>query len=1312
MKLKLPLALLLQACLYITLPAQEMHDWKQLLQRDNANFFEICADAERLFEQEKSRPETAESEEPEDEGSAYNQFSRWKWFWESRVNPDGTFPDIRPLANLRKFSGNKAGVQNRNASQDCGWQMISQTTCTGGYSGMGRTTSIAFHPTDPNTYYVGGQSGGVWKTTDGGVTYMPISEGLPYNSASNLVVDHNDPEILYLANGDYAGAIYYTGIYKSYDGGQNWEPTGLSWSLTQNITVYQMAQSPKDPAVLIVAASNGLWRTDDGGDTWTLVRPGSYSDLEFHTGNGDIVYAAYYTSGTTSNIYKSTDGGINWNQLSNFGLPNNRVRISVSPANPDVIAAMCISGGTGKFFYSSDGGQTFESRQDCPESDVLILSPTNANQIYCGGVNVHRSSDQGNNWVKASHWHGGTADPVVHADQRNVAWQPVSNRIFFCNDGGIWRYDEQADDWQELSNGLIITQFYHIAVAQTDELFMIGGTQDNGGRKRVAPGEWEPTNGGDAMEVAIDYTNADIIYTTYIYGQLYRSLDRWTNDTGYRISNNLPGQTPDHDLNGSWVAPYQLDPQNPNAIVLGYADVYRSTNRGTSWTKISNNLTGNANSKLDALTIAPSDPNTIYTSNNAVLYKTTNLGANWTTHSVPNSANITSITVHPEKPEVLYITRGTFSAGNKVFRSDDGGVNWTNISGSLPNVPTNTLYLDLAADGSFTLFVGNDLGVWYRKSTMSDWVGMNQNMPITVVSDLELQKSSRKLRAGTYGRGIWEYDLGHLPGKDFSICTEVNRATICLPASFSTTISANAWENLGGPISLSLTDVPAGATASLSADELAADGTAMLDIDLPAGLSEGEYSMTILAVSNGDTATATLRLTLVSNDFSSVKNLLPADGSVGVSRWPLLRWNGAADANSYDVELATNPAFEPATIFKSYTGLKVDSLQWNLALDEGRVYYWRIRPVNSCGASTWTEPFVFSTAAKTCLALESTDVPKPITANGTPTVESKIKVFAGGPISELKVKNFEGNHQFFKDLSASIISPGGKEVFLFENKCGSYSGNFRLGFEDAAPNAFGCPPPQNGNPYRPEGKLSDFQGEDAAGDWILRVKDKTTSSGGQINGFAIEFCSDIALNPPVLINNNALQLAPGSNAPISTDLLLAEDADTGPGSLIFTLMSTPVHGELQRAWAGALKVGDQFSQADIDNGAIRYFDYGTGSLADQFRFSVSDGEGGLLADTFRIAPFALGTDAADATLDFFLAPNPTSGQVFLQLTKPLPSNARIGLTNLAGQQLRSWKWDAGTQADALDLSGLANGIYLISVQSGNAVSIKKIVKNQ
>ncbi|MCC6460923.1 MAG: proprotein convertase P-domain-containing protein, partial [Saprospiraceae bacterium] len=365
---------------------------------------------------------------------------------------------------------------------------------------------------------------------------------------------------------------------------------------------------------------------------------------------------------------------------------------------------------------------------------------------------------------------------------------------------------------------------------------------------------------------------------------------------------------------------------------------------------------------------------------------------------------------------------------------------------------------------------------------------------------------------------------------------------------------------------------------------------------------------------------------------------------------------------------------------------------------------------NECGAGAWVGPFVFATASKNCVTLVSNDVPKVISSNGTPTVESKIQVSSSGPISEIKVKTLEGNHTFFKDLTASLVSPAGTAVVLFDKKCASYSGNFKLGFDDEAPQAFGCPPPQNGNAYRPEGKLSAFANQEAAGEWKLRIKDNTISSGGQISAFAIEFCSSAALNPPLIVQNKLLQVGPGQNAVVLNTLLKAEDLNTPPAQLVFTLVSAPQYGHLERAWTGPMLPGQQFTQTDLDNGAIRYFDHGIPNAGDTFRFSVTDGEGGLAADIFQVQQFPLDTREVGNALAFSLAPNPATESVRLSLPEALAADAQLQLYSATGQLLRSWSLPAGQTAQVLVLDGVPAGVYLVTLQSGTEMGVRRLSK--
>ncbi|MCU0430856.1 MAG: hypothetical protein MUF42_12905 [Cytophagaceae bacterium] len=731
----------------------------QALRNTPNNFFAIQKTAEAYFQNEAKAPSlpgrkasirSLRQMGSQEWDSEYVKFKRWEWYWRDRVLPDGSFPDLASLE-----STNKEARSMKQAAAGGAWSCFSQTNTTGGYNGMGRATSIAFHPSNPDIYYVGAPIGGIWKTTNRGASYTALGDQLLFVSVGEIQIDYNNPNTIYISIGDNTGWWNPSlGVMKSTDGGLTWANTGLSFTFNAGVAIYRLEISPTNSNVLIAATTNGIYRTTNGGTNWTQVRAGSHGDVKFRPGDGNTVYAASDDYWGNSNVYRSNDGGVNWTQVSNFNTTNSFLRINVSAANNNKIVAIITNGRD--FYVSNDQGNTWTQRTDVPEDAFLYISPVDANVIYSGYVNVYRSNDNGGTWTKITHWHGGMPEPEVHADHHYAKHNPADGNImYFCCDGGIYKHQEQTNNWWELNNSLVITQFYRLATAQNNANVVIGGTQDNGGRKRDSGGAWSASNGGDAMEVAIDPGNYNIFYTTYVNGQLYRTMDFWNFDSYHDIRVNIPG-APD----GDWVTPYVIDPNNNATLVAGYKEVYRSTNRGDSWTQISAGMTGNEN--LHCIAVAKGNSNIIYASRNNIFYATTNMGANWNSYTLPNSERITSITVHPTNSSTIYVTRSGYNAGDKVFQSTNGGATWTNISGTLPNVPINgsVFYEASPYDG---LFIGGDRGVFYRDNTMSDWIPWGNGLPNTSVTDLEIYKAGKKLRISTFGRGMWELDINDVP---------------------------------------------------------------------------------------------------------------------------------------------------------------------------------------------------------------------------------------------------------------------------------------------------------------------------------------------------------------------------------------------------------------------------------------------------------------------------------------------------------------------------------------------------------------------
>ncbi len=544
---------------------------------------------------------------------------------------------------------------------------------------------------------------------------------------------------------------------------------------------------------------------------------------------------------------------------------------------------------------------------------------------------------------------------------------------------------------------------------------------------------------------------------------------------------------------------------------------------------------------------------------------------------------------------------------------------------------------------------------------------------------------------------------------DISFCAASVYDTICLPGQYSTVISTVATAGVTDPISLSVEGLPIGVTALLTPNPVVPGNDVTLALSFPTDQQELVLNYKIKGSTGSLSDSTTNTLWVYLNDFSTLAAIKPADGAGGQVRLPTLQWT-TVGAATYQVELANSPSFAPQTIVATASNIAVDSFAVTTQLNEGAIYYWRFRPINACGVGDWVGPFAFATGLNVCSTYISTDVPKPITPNAVTTVDSKINLPAGGEVSGVKITRIQGNHSFFRDLEMRLISPAGTDVLLFTTKCGGVSANFNFGFDDASPTAFACPPNNTGVLYKPETSLGALNGQNTGGDWILRVKDNAISSGGQISGFDLEVCSSTSLNPPFLVNNNTLQVMPGGNAAVSSDLLKTDDANNGPDELVYTLMTTPAYGELHLNASGvAMQPGDQFTQTNLDNNGLRYFDYGNNVGTDEFCFVVTDGEGGLVKDCFTIQPFPVSTSESLRALNFLLAPNPATETVRLSFGEALRSDTRIRLFDAAGRLVRTERVASGQQAAILQLNKFPEGLYTVFVDNAEGSGVRKLV---
>lgn len=746
-----------------------------IIQRNGNNFQRIQLQQNQLYQNGNTG-----------RGSGYKQWKRWEWFMQDRLDANGNVFN-HAAANKEAYDSYQRAWLNRPEADPstANWVPIGPTAYTNGPSGynpgIGRVNVVTVDPNNSSTIYVGTPAGGLWRSTDLGVTWTPLTDNLTRIGISGVVVDPANSNHIYILTGDGdAGDTGSIGVYESTDNGATWSPTGLTYGPSQNIRGYKLRMHPTNNQILFVAARNGIHRTTDGGTTWSQVQSGSFRDLEFKPGDPTTVYAT-----TTNRFYKSTNTGASF--TAGYSIPNspNRAEIGVSPDQPDWVYIVGGSGGalgSGTFsgiFRSTDSGQNFTTQTTTPNmvgsglngtgsrdqswyNLCIAVDPNNANILQIGGVNQWRSTDGGSNWTMIAYWYlpGANSNNLqyTHADNHDLVY--YGNVLYLGNDGGVYRSTDNGLTWTNLTFGIQNGQMYRIAGTQADENFLIMGNQDCGSNKWIGPGQtnWTHMYGADGMDCMVDHTSTQNLYFSTQRGGLRKSTNGGNSNSSIK-----PSGTPD----GLWVTPYVMDPNDANTFYGTWGSrVYKNTN-GPAAT--SGNWTSTAvGSGIRYLAIGTNNSQVLYAAANNTIWRSADGGATFTnvtngalSTGVSGSPNITCIAVNPDDADDVWVTLSAYSSGNKVFESNDGGATWTNHSGTLPNVPVNCIaYEDTDGNPDDALFIGTDIGVYYRDDSQTDWVPYDVGLPNTTVMDLEIHYASRKIRAGTYGRGLWESTLG------------------------------------------------------------------------------------------------------------------------------------------------------------------------------------------------------------------------------------------------------------------------------------------------------------------------------------------------------------------------------------------------------------------------------------------------------------------------------------------------------------------------------------------------------------------------
>lgn len=828
------LSLLFILSISLTLLAQQPNNTHK---RDGATLEEVREGFFEWLEEKEKEEKPADHLENEYDGLR-TKFERWYYLMQTRVDKDGYLPN--PANAARAWKQYKIDHPDHAATRSASWEPVGDAMVPINGGGAGRLNKVVLHPDDPNIIFVGAAGGGVWKSPDAGETWIPLTDDFPVTSIADIAIDPSDPDIIYVATGDgygyeatwqadndFWGGVYSAGLMKSTDGGLTWETTGLSYEQDELQIIQRVLINPEETNILLAATRSGIYRSEDSGATWEEVLEDHCHDMDFNTGDANIVYAV-----GNRDVFISEDKGETWEILeNNLGASGDRMSIETTQADPDLLYVLTGNWGT-SFYKSTNGGLTWSSTSSPGTQTYFFgyydnsfeVSHVDGGLIFGGGLEVVRSINGASSWQKKSNWDSPGTSGYVHADNHDFACHPTNEDIIYsANDGGLFRSEDKGNTWTDLSNGLRIAQVYRLGTSATNPDSVLSGWQDNG-TNLWDGSQWEEKDIStwDGMEALIDYTNSDIMFLTHQYGALFRTTNAGASWSAMGASG------------GSWVTPYVMDPNDPEVLYYGgFGALYRTTNGGDSWV-YKNAALGDY---VFALAVAPSNSEVVYAASLTTIKRSDNMADSWTTITgdLPLSGiGINYIAVDNEDEDRLWVALSGYDDGEKVYMSEDGGDSWTNVSGTLPNVPVNTIVYQ--NDSEDRLYMGTDIGVFYKDNYLEDWVPYMEGLPNVMIHELEINYTSEKLVAATYGRGIWQSDLAADP----SINTLVGSITYCNGEELSVDYASTIGFDVGNTMTAELSDASGDFTSatvigSAFASDPSGSISCVIPIDQPLG---------------------------------------------------------------------------------------------------------------------------------------------------------------------------------------------------------------------------------------------------------------------------------------------------------------------------------------------------------------------------------------------------------------------------------------------------------------------------------------------
>ncbi|MBN1198915.1 MAG: hypothetical protein JXA23_06165 [Bacteroidales bacterium] len=680
----------------------------------------------------------------------------------------------------------QSAINQSQALIDQGMVKSTPWVFTGPTNIGGRITDIEVPDGDMQTIYIGGSTGGVLKTTDGGSNWANLFGDIPVVSIGDIAINPTNPDILYVGTGEANSSSFSfwgNGIYKSIDAGETWQHMGLENSayIGRILVDYDNEERVFVAACGYLFSYNdqrGVYRSMDGGMTWDrvlyLTDSTAAIDLVQHPADPDILYAAMWertrgleyrnSFGVTSGIWKTTDGGDTWTELANglmSGQNVGRIGLTICTSQPDILYAVYdLPDFEVAVFKTTDGGQSWTRTNDGSLNGMcsnfgwyfgqIRVDPNNPDKVYVMGVPLMATQNGGVSWNEVAE--------NIHVDHHAMVIDAATSAILEGNDGGLYSSLNNGITWSKINN-LPLTQFYAIDIDYQLPNRIYGGTQDNNTIRTLTGNlnDWQPLLGGDGMYTLVDYTNSNIIYAEYQWGNLYRSTNG-----GYNMQ--YIGDVWAYDR-VNWSAPLAMHPEDPAILYFGTYRVWKSFDRGSNWTPVSGDLTQGIDQYFHTITtiaISPVTPSTIFVgTGDAKVQVSTNDGLTWTDVSagLPNRW-VTRVVPDPFDDQTLYVTLSGFRWDEPlphVYKSTNLGQSWEAIAGNLPEFPVNDMVAD--PDMPDKLIVATDAGLYGTFDGGESWQWIWTDLPAVPTYALKVHVPTRTIVAGTYGLSTYSANL-------------------------------------------------------------------------------------------------------------------------------------------------------------------------------------------------------------------------------------------------------------------------------------------------------------------------------------------------------------------------------------------------------------------------------------------------------------------------------------------------------------------------------------------------------------------------